>query len=58
MVENGDLGFLPGPITDLVEDGGVVLGPGGKKEGRPVALPKLSSSDQALIQVRRVSQNK
>ena len=52
MVENGDLGFLPGPVTGLVEDGGVVLGPGGKKEGRTVSLPKLSSSDQSLIQVK------
>ena len=57
MVENGDLGFLPGPVTGLVEDGGVVLGPGGKKEGRTVSLPKLCSSDQALIQVECIITN-
>ena len=56
MVEGGGLGFLPEPVTGLVETEGVVVGPGGRRDTtKVVGLPKLSSSDQVLIQVYSIS---
>jgi len=45
-------GGYPGPLPPLQESGGLVVGPGGKKEGgrAAIALPKLSSSESLAIQ--------
>merc|ERR1712142_1419315 len=45
-------GGYPGPLPPLQESGGLVVGPGGKKEGgrAAIALPKLSNSESLAIQ--------
>jgi len=45
-------GGYPGPLPPLQESGGLVVGPGGKKEGgrAAIALPKLSTSESLAIQ--------
>jgi len=42
----------PGPVPPLLESGGLVVGPGGRKEGgrAAIALPKLSTSESISIQ--------
>jgi len=47
-----DGGGYPGPLPPLLESGGLVVGPGGKKEGgrAAIALPKLSTSESLAIQ--------
>jgi len=47
-----DGGGFGGPLPPLVESGGLVVGPGGKKEGgrAAIALPKLSNSESLAIQ--------
>ena len=46
------VGGYPGPLPPLQESGGLVVGPGGKKEGgrAAIALPKLSTSESLAIQ--------
>ena len=41
-----------GPVPPLQESGGLVVGPGGKKEGgrASIALPKLTNSESLAIQ--------
>jgi len=45
-------GGYSGPLPPLLESGGLVVGPGGKKEGgrAAIALPKLSTSESLAIQ--------
>jgi len=52
MVE-GPPGWIdPQEVKDLVEDGSIVIGPGGKRDlgNRALALPKLSSSEAHAVQ--------
>jgi len=48
----GGGGGYTGPLPPLLESGGLVVGPGGKKEGgrAAIALPKLSTSESLAIQ--------
>jgi len=52
MAVEGGGGVFPGPVPPLQESGGLVVGPGGKKEGgrAAIALPKLSNSESLAIQ--------
>lgn len=45
-------GGYAGPLPPLLESGGLVVGPGGRKEGgrAAIALPKLSTSESNAIQ--------
>ena len=45
-------GGYAGPLPPLLESGGLVVGPGGRKEGgrAAIALPKLSTSESLAIQ--------
>eukprot|EP00092_Neocalanus_flemingeri_P033205 GFUD01036111.1.p1 GENE.GFUD01036111.1~~GFUD01036111.1.p1 ORF type:complete len:442 (+),score=139.91 GFUD01036111.1:48-1373(+) len=52
MAMDGGGGGYPGPLPALLESGGLVVGPGGRKEGgrAAIALPKLSTSESLAIQ--------